>query len=255
MLSNILTFSQLFRDYILYMYIGDIRGFFNYKGYEEKYMATNVILKNYKVLQDKKNEDEITVSNLSMSLRAENISSCPVTKPDISSDYRKILSQTTLSMNKVANSYYKNSAYLDIREIDQIKDALNNFALNDARTMAFKREIIDDLSDFQKQIKSNYVEKIANLNKQKQDCERQIKIFEFEKNKLIMDRLSKILWPYDQKTKKYDNDISALQAKVTQYTEKIASAQQMRPLANEKDILIYTMRLKNKYSKIFEVTE
>lgn len=169
-------------------------------------------------------------------------------KPESTSDYNKILSQTTMSMQKFANSHYKNSVMLEPKEIDQIKDSLNNFSSNDSKVSEFKKELLNDLTNFQNQIKTNYVDRITEYRKQQQLCEKQIKVLEFEKNKLIMDRLSKISWPYDEKTKEYDNKIATLTIQSQQYAQKAQQAQQMRPAANEKDILLYQLKLKEKYS-------
>lgn len=167
---------------------------------------------------------------------------------DVSVDYDKMVNMTALSIKMFANSYYKKAPFIETSDIDQIKDSLNNYAKNNVKLADFKNTIINDLTDFQKQIKSNYVKKLADLGKQKQICERQIMSIEFQKNKLIMDRLSKVVWPYDEKTKEFDAQISALDIKVAKLTQKINELQQTKPVADEKDILMYKMHLKEKFS-------
>jgi len=164
-------------------------------------------------------------------------------------DYSKILSQTTISLNKFANSHYKTTVMLEPNEIDHIKDSLNNYKSDDSRVTEFKNQLLGDLTDFQKQIKTNYSERIADYRKQQLLCEKQIQILNVEKHKLIMNRLSKIAWPYDDKTKEYDNKIAMLTTQSQQYAQKATQAEQMRPAANEKDVLLYQMKLKDKYSK------
>lgn len=212
-------------------------------------MVASAILNDYRFYQAKSAEDALTVTNAVEAIRQEYQDYSFVAKPMPKDDCAKILSQTTLSIKKFANSYYKSSAYLEPSEIDHIKDSLKNYASDDERVTAFKREIIDDLSNFQKQIKEKYVAQIADYRKKQQLCEKQIRVYEFEKNKLIMDRLSKIAWPYDAKTKEYDQKIAALESQAQHYAQRALSAQQMRPAANEKDILLYQMQLKEKYSK------
>lgn len=164
-------------------------------------------------------------------------------------DYKKILSLTTMSMKMFANSYYKASPFLETSDIEQIKDSLNNYANNNEKVKEFKNAIIDDLTEFQKQIKTNYVQKLADLGKEKESCEKQLNILHVSKNRLIMDRLAKVEWPYDSKTKEYDSKMAALQIRVQKYEQKIEELQKTRPLASEKDILIYQMHLKEKYTK------
>ncbi|MDD3436966.1 MAG: hypothetical protein PHC64_07440 [Candidatus Gastranaerophilales bacterium] len=64
-----------------------------------------------------------------------------------------------------------------------------------------------------------------------------------------MDKLTRILWPYDGKTKQYDSQITKCKLQIQQCEQKIATLQESRPTANEKDILIYQMHLKEKYIK------
>lgn len=168
---------------------------------------------------------------------------------DTSADCEKILKMTALSIKMFANSYYKKSQFLENSDIEQIKDSLNNYAKNNDKVKEFKNTIIDDLTAFQKQIKTNHVQKLADLSKEKQLCERKIITIEFEKNKLIMDRLSKVVWPYDEKTKAYDAQVTALNIKVEKLKQKIVELQQMKPVADEKDILVYKMHLKEKYQQ------
>ncbi len=163
-------------------------------------------------------------------------------------DYGKIFKQTTLSIKKFANAYYKTTTMIEPRDIEQIKVALNNYACKDVKVKEFKRELIEDLTAFQNQINTNYKERIAENKRKKQICERQIQVLEVEKNKLIMDRLSRIEWPYDSKTKEYDTKIAMFELQATQFGQKAEQMQQMRPMANEKEILIYELKLKEKFA-------
>lgn len=165
-----------------------------------------------------------------------------------SKDNESMLDLTEASIKKYANSEYKVGRYLEPNEIEQIKKALVEFSKNHEKTAAFKQEIIEDLAAFQQQIFTTHKERIVEFAKEKENCEKQLRILECQKHQLIMDRLANIVWPYDAKTKEYDQKIAQLQAKVEQYTNKIKNQKEMRPAANEKDILLYTMHLREKFA-------
>ena len=167
-----------------------------------------------------------------------------------SKDYEIILEATEESIKKYANSEYKFSAALEPNEIEQIKKALIGYANHNEKANEFKKEIIEDLTTFQKQIITTHKERIVKAAKEKEFYEKQLRIAEYEKNKLIMDRLAKIVWPYDAKTKEYDQKIAQLQAKVEQYTGKVETLKKLRPAANERDILLYKMHLREKFATL-----
>lgn len=209
-------------------------------------MATNTAFNDY---YKQEFEDLKTIKNAAESLKKGFVNYySTIHEEDITADYEKILKHTALSIKMYSNSHYKNSETLEPMEIEQIKNALNNYANDKEKIKTFKQALIEDLTEFQKQIKSNHIKKITDLTKEKQFFEKQIRVLEFEKNKLIMERLSKIVWPYDQKTKEYETKIAQMQSKVQHYTNKIESLEQMRPMANEKDILLYKMHLKEKFA-------
>lgn len=210
-------------------------------------MAANTTLNEYIKLHD--NEGDRTIKNATNAIKNGFVSYCSkVNEEQASDDCEKILNLTALSIKTFANSCYKSSAYLEPSDIEQIKNSLNNYSNNPERINEFKQELVNDLTDFQKQIKARHFERIAEMTKEKQFCDKQIRVLDFEKSKLIMDRLSKIVWPYDEKTQAYDNKIAQLQIKAQQYTKKIENMKKMRPAANEKDILIYSMQLKERFA-------
>lgn len=168
---------------------------------------------------------------------------------DLKAEYEKLLKLTTMSVKMHSTSYYKAFTSLEPMDIEQIKKALENYKNENPKINEYKAELIADLTNFQQQIKSNQIQKLNELRKQRQLMERQLRIFSVEKHKLIMDRLSKIAWPYDEKTKDYDRKIAQLEAQLGQNEQKIISLKAMRPMANEKEILIYQMHLKEKFAK------
>lgn len=207
-------------------------------------MTTSITLNDFVAAEVETNQGATNTIN------TESIKFCAaVREENVALDYEKILNMTSLSIKMFANSFYKSSEFLEPSDIEQIKDSLNNYVNNNEKVVEFKNAILNDLTKFQKQIKVNHVQKLAELEKQKQFSEKQLRVLEFEKQKLVMDRLAKIAWPYDAKTKEYDNKIAALQIQVQKLAQKIEELQQMRPAANEKEILLYRMYLTEKYKQ------
>ncbi len=207
-------------------------------------MALNTTFKNFEIEENKTIEDagRVLKSGLVNFLSAMN------EERNYAKDYESMLNITEASIKKYANSTHKYSEYLEPNEIEQIKRALVEFSNNHENTSEFKKEMLEDLTSFQQQILTNHKERITELVKEKEICEKQLRIAECEKNQLIMERLSQIVWPYDAKTKEYDQKIAQLQVKVQQYTTKIKNQKDMRPAANERDILLYTMHLREKFA-------
>lgn len=167
---------------------------------------------------------------------------------DHTEDYEKMLDLTVNAIKKYSNSQYKFNTSLEPNEIEQIKKALISYVNNHEKAGSFKKEILEDLTAFQGHILANHKQKITELTKEKEACQKQLRIYECDKHKLIMDRLSKIIWPYDEKTREYDQKITQLQTKVEQYIQKIENLNSMRPAANERDILIYNLHLKERFA-------
>lgn len=193
-------------------------------------------------------EDVQTMQTITNTIKHESLNCCNnLQEEDSMKTYEQILKMIPLSMKMMSNAYYKNTKFLELSEVEQIKSSLNNYAKDNKDIDGFKRVIIDDLTEFQNQIKTQYSERLNELIKQKQLCEKQLRIADYDKNKLIMDRLAKIVWPYDQKTKEYDLQITKLQTQIQKYNQKIEELKQMKPIATEKDIILYQMAFKNKY--------
>lgn len=200
---------------------------------------------NYSLLDEK---EYYTVS-ITNPLKSEFISKVQKTpEEEYMAENKRVLSLTSMSIKMLSTSYYKSNTFLEASDIEQIKDSLRNYTRCSDKVNDFKNELIDDLTTFQQQIKTNHFKKLADMAKEKQFLEKQVNVLNFSKHKLIMDRLSKVEWPYDNKTKDYDNKIATLQIKIQKYGQKIEDLQKMRPMATEKDILIYQMHLKEKYS-------
>lgn len=212
-------------------------------------MTTDFALDNYMIIEAKKAEDEITLKTVTDVIKGSFQKVSFVEEDTTDKDCDKLFSQATLAMKSLSNAYYKSTKSLDLMDIEQIRISLNHYSSNNKKVSEFKKELLDDLDDFQKQIKANYAERISELRKKHKLLERQIKSLDSEKHQLIMNRLAAIVWPYDEKTKEYDNNIAKLEAQAKQYERRIAEAEKMRPMASERDILIYQMHMKDKFRR------
>jgi hypothetical protein len=213
-------------------------------------MTASATLNEYLASEAKTLEDIKTITAATDVIKQEFVSCYPKeveNVEEVEKNYKTVFKMTTMSIKMHSTSYYKDRACLDAKDIDQIKTALENFKNNNEKVINFKNELINDLSFFQEQIRNSHVQRLAALIKEKKLLAKELNVLNFQKHKLIMDRLSKILWPYDENTKEYDAKITATEMKIGQYTQKIERMQTSRPMANEKDILIYQMHLKEKY--------
>jgi hypothetical protein len=201
-------------------------------------------------------EDLETVYNVTESIKSEYsayfsrmISKTDEEKQnDFKSEYRKLLSQTKMSLKKCINSNYKKTSGIEINEIEQIKAALTNFSKNNDSVNAFKKELINDLTSFQKLLRNKHVVRIADLERQKRQYSEEILKLEAKKTKMIFDKLMNVQWPYDNATKECDTRIAQCKHQVLACTQKIENAQKTKPAANEKDLLLYELKLNEKYS-------
>ena len=204
-------------------------------------MSLKNALNEYNELREKKEKYDTFVVD------SANYISTANTNPQASGDYEKVVRFVAMSMKNMSNAYYKTSTFLDTQDVEQIKSALNNYIKADLKDCSFKKSIMEDLTDIQNKIKTKHIQKQKDLENEKTACERQAKVLEFAKSKLIMDRLSKIQWPYDSKTQEYENQIQKLIIKAEKSGQKLEELKKMRPVADEKDILIYQMNIKEKY--------
>ncbi len=202
-------------------------------------MTANASLRDYTILEFL---DEISVPGNSelIAFSQEN---------EFKKEYKEILNYATSSINNCANSKYKAHAFLEESDIEKIKNALNNFVNKSEKVNQFKQALIEDLTNFQKQIKVNHVQNISDLAEEKEFCEKQIKIVEFAKHKLVMSRLTKMAWPYDEKTKEYDKKIETLTTKLKNIENSIEIAKTMKPMAKEQEIMNYQIELEKKFGK------
>lgn len=168
---------------------------------------------------------------------------------ETNAEYERMLNLTTISLKMYATSYYKKTEFLESSDIDQIKAALHNYVNQDETLTEFKQELIGDLSEFQKKIKANHLQKLFVIAKQKQEYEKQVRAMEAEKSTLTANKVSTMLGLNKSKIKELDAKINAQKSQVKKCAMKIADLEQAHPTANEKDILLYQLSLKEKYAK------
>lgn len=201
------------------------------------------------VLRESENLEQVNViANITDSIKMANLKHTLVKEVTSDVDYDKMLNLTTLSLKMYSNAYYKTAPSIESTDIEQIKMALKNFTNHSQSVSILKEALIKDLTFFQMKIITDHEQKIIDLKKQLQVYEKQIQMYDAERTKLIMERLYKIAWPYDAKTKNYENKIIALQNQTEKLEQKITDLKQSRPSASEKDILLYQMSLKEKYA-------
>jgi len=164
-------------------------------------------------------------------------------------EYSKILKLTTLSVKTFSNALSKDSIYLEINEIDRIKNALLTHHNKSAELEAFKEELMKDLSEFQGQIETKHNKQILDYRKQMQVYETEIKNITNEKNKITLEKLLSVAWLQGSKTKEFENKIALLRAKIEKCSKLIKELESSTPTANEKDVLMYQIHLKDKYKR------
>lgn len=162
-------------------------------------------------------------------------------------DAKKILTLTNLSLKMFSTSFHKTVTFLEASDIEQIKQSLINYKNNSEKVAQFKNSLIEDLTAFQSEITLNYNTRLAELKKEKAQLEKNIKVLEFAKSKLVRERLAKVAWPYDAKTSEYDAMIARFEIKVKKLEQKIEDVVKLRPAATEVDILKYQHHLKEAF--------
>ena len=160
----------------------------------------------------------------------------------------KLVKMTSMSINTSANAQFKTRCYLTPHDVETIKDALNNFTSKDVTVNNFKAQLISDLTDFQDKIVTNHIATLRKLRSEKALLEKSARDLDAAKNKIVMDRLSKIQWPYNEVTKQIDSKIAVINVKTAKYAKRIQELEETKPVAEEKDLILYQMEMKQKYN-------
>lgn len=216
-------------------------------------MTANVILDDANILQIKAIEDMDTLKRLTNSIKSEfayfyNREKENEIQNEDNIENNSIVKMLLMAIKTYSNSFEKSCVALNCSDIEQIKTNLTYYASRHKSYTKIVDEIIDDLSKFQKRLRINHYTKIGALKIEKEKLEKEVVLKDFEKNKLIMDRLSKIMWPYDSKTAEYESMISNLKVRIQRYKQSILEQQTLEPAAGEKDILLYRMHIQEKFA-------
>lgn len=190
----------------------------------------------------------VTGKETQKTVNAEDLLGCIVSKvsdPNKNSepDTREFINNIMSSINDVAGASAKGSKFIEPYEIEKIKKNLTHFEARSEKLTAIKNE----LEKFGSQIKMNYVNKIDEAMKGRAGCLEQIEMLTNARQEVIKKRLLQLTWPYDEKTKTYERKIAALKIRVAKYNYMIKQLSGMRPAANEKDILMFQVKLKSKF--------
>lgn len=164
------------------------------------------------------------------------------------SEVDKLFRITSMTIRSMANDKFKSRCYLGINDIDRIKEALENYRSQDLTTNSFKAQIINDLSDFQDKILTNRIAKLKKLRNEKIMLEKCARDLNTAKSKIVADRLAKIQWPYNEVTKQIDSKIAVVDIRVARCKQQLENLKNSKPVAEEKDVILYQMELKEKYS-------
>lgn len=215
-------------------------------------MTTSMVLRDYRVLEEENKEDLVTLVSAVKSLKTEFVSKLikPAAK-DYDAEFKKLLTQTIMGLKKCANLSYKEHEEIEVDEILQIKAALSNFANDDSKIKEFKNSLLNDLDNFQSSLRQKKVRLLEQLKQEQRGYIKKAKELEIAKNKLIMDRLSNILWPYDEKTKSYDKQIEQCKIQLANCIRRIHLVHLTKATADTKDLMLYEMKMKEKYSYLF----
>lgn len=155
-----------------------------------------------------------------------------------------IVNKIASAMNAAANQKFKGSTFLEPCELEDVKKILDTEKCD----LATKNKFEEEITNFQKQIKTNYVQQINEYNEKKILCDMQIERLESLKKHLVMERLSQMSWPYDERTREYDRKIATLKIQSERCSQRVQEIRTLRPAAKEKDILIFQVQLKEKFT-------
>lgn len=157
--------------------------------------------------------------------------------------FKTTLDKITAEIKTTASSQFKGIAYIEPNEIENIKKMLVTEECDSRK----KQELEKELTNFQKNITANYFHNLNEYKENRIDCIAQIARLEDVKKQLVMNRLSQMVWPYDQKTKEYDAKIANLKIQLARTEQKLSEIEAMSPAAHEKDILLFQVQLKEKF--------
>jgi len=164
--------------------------------------------------------------------------------PTLEPSFNEVIDKIVSIMNEMASLSFKGSKFLEPSEVKTIQESLENYDERSEKIAEIKKE----LEQFEEQIQINYSRRIFEQKKEKEYCEEKIEMMENAKKQTMKSNLLKTLWPYDMRTKRFDCKIASLKTRMAKCIFSIEQLTGMRPAASEKDILLFQIQLKNKFT-------
>jgi len=182
--------------------------------------------------------------NLSLG-EIEELQGRTATKKIAGDECTKILHLAILSLKTFSNAFHKETCYISRGDIEKIQSALANYKNTEEKSKLFKQELMEDLNTFKKQLDTKTCQQIISIEKQAASYKEQIKqlktqTYEAEKN--LLNRLVG-----NPIKKENDAKIALINLRIEQYAKQVQELKTNGTTANEKEILLYQMHLKEKY--------
>ena len=146
------------------------------------------------------------------------------------------------ALDKSAYNNMKVKPYVTPLEVRRIRTALAKYTSSD---FDMKEFLDEKLNSFETEITEDYNNRIKEYTRKKNYSESQVKIVEGLKFKIVFDRLSQAKWPYCNATKDCDEKIKAFTKQAEIYGKRIVQLQQTTPVADEKMLLKFKIKIKD----------
>lgn len=191
------------------------------------------------------NEDQKEINNAAdlLAMNIQNSFGAAILEKTAEPSYDEIINKVTSAIKTKASSQYKGTNFIEPIEIEEIKKML----ITEDCANNQKSELEKELTRFQEEITNNYYHTLTELKETIIDSKTQIERLEEVKKQVVMKKLSKMSWPYDENTKKYDAKIANLKIQLARAEQKLEEIEAFTPAANEKDILLFQVQLKDKF--------
>lgn len=162
----------------------------------------------------------------------------------------KMVHLAVLSLKTFSNVFYKDYPYIDEEDIEKIKNALLNYACQDSKSKLLKQELIENLNQFKLSLEIKHKKQVQELQKQvlvQRHILEELKIQE-EKSTNLISKLLKISIQSSAKESSIKAQINMTSARLEKYSQQLEDLKTKGAIANEKEILVYQMQLKEKFS-------
>ncbi len=171
----------------------------------------------------------------------------------IDNECTKILKLAIISLKSHSNAFYKENCSLDNADLESIKQALINYRNTQERSDLFKKELIENISGFQTKLREKSSKQISSLQQQIFSYKKEIlklkeEIEQSEKKTSLIEKFAQTHLNANSIRKQLEAKISLINLKIENLQQQINKILAEGAVASEKDILLYQMELKEKYS-------